>query len=335
MTNESNYVISQPENASELETLIHTALVQLKRKAPANLRKLDRALERREKRLRKRWRKPLNLLEMFVSLATEAGTQFNDEFRNDAIASGDAVLEALTRIHAKGCQIASAIFSLLRSGYADQAHAQWRSLHELSVVSSMISEYGQAIAERYIRHDVVERYKLAVLDQEFAERLGGDPLPAEEFAALKARRDELVVQFGKEFGEDYGWAAYLFDDRAPDFGRMEKKVGLDHWRPYYKMASDNVHPNAHGVYYRLGLSVYPHQVLLAGPSDMGLADPGHQTAISLCQLTINLLNIRPTASGGLRSEVMLKLEDEVGAAFLRVHRRMETLADHSDDAEKP
>ena len=41
-----------------------------------------------------------------------------------------------------------AILALLRSGFADDAHARWRSLHELAVVSGFISEYGEDVAEK-------------------------------------------------------------------------------------------------------------------------------------------------------------------------------------------
>ena len=57
---------------------------------------------------------------------------------------------------------------------------------------------------------------------------------------------------------------------------------MDHLRPYYRMASDNVHPNAHGAFYRMGMGLdgNDRRVLLAGASNMGLADPGHGTAMS-------------------------------------------------------
>ena len=99
-------------------------LATLKQDAPLMLRK-QRLLQRQfEKRLYKRWKKPLDLLILFISKATKAGADFNSEFKNEAKSSSDAVFVALILLHARACQISSAILVLLRSGYADDAHAR-------------------------------------------------------------------------------------------------------------------------------------------------------------------------------------------------------------------
>ena len=140
-----------------------------------------------EERLSKHWGKPLELLELFIILATEAGADFNSYFRNDAVKSGDAVFEALTRLHARACQVSSAILILLKSGYADDAHARWRSLHEIAVVSSFISQHGQKLAERYLLHELIQQYKLASEHQKFQNRINEDPISQEELDNLKIR----------------------------------------------------------------------------------------------------------------------------------------------------
>ena len=43
-------------------------------------------------------------------------SDFNDEFREDAARSGNAGFEGLTRLHAKACQVASVILTLLALG---------------------------------------------------------------------------------------------------------------------------------------------------------------------------------------------------------------------------
>ena len=106
-----------------------------------------------EERLRNHWQKPLELLDLLISLATEGGDEFNETFKEEAGRSNDPVFKALTLLHARACQIASAILVLLRSGYADDAHARWRTLHEISVVSIFIGERGKNVAERYLLHD--------------------------------------------------------------------------------------------------------------------------------------------------------------------------------------
>lgn len=104
---------------------------------------------------------------------------------------------------------------------------------------------------------------------------------------------------------------------------IEQHVGLEHWRPYYRMASDNVHANAHGAYFRLGLGPETNALLLVGPSSMGLVDAGHSSAISLRQITVALLATRPTLDGIVASNILSMLQDEIGQAFLEVHHELE------------
>ena len=240
-----------------------------------------------EERLEVIWRRPIDLLDLFIQLSTEAGASFNSTFREGAVSSGDTVFEALTRLHGRACQVASEILTLLRSGFADGAHARWRTLHEIAIVAYLVSDHGQDLAERYLLHETVQQYKLACQYQSHHQSLNLEPLLQEEFDELKERRDQLVERFGTPFGNEYGWAASVIHN--PNMAILEEKADLDHWRPYYRMASHNVHPNAHGAYSRLGLASHQDSVILAGPSNEGLAEPGNSASISLLQVTITLL----------------------------------------------
>ena len=272
-----------------------------------------------EQRLMSFWKEPLDLLGVFISLATEAGSDFNSEFRNESVRKGDAVFEALTRLHGKACQVSKETLVLLRSGYADGAHARWRTLHELAVVACLISKHGQELAERYLLHRRIQRYKSALQYQKHCEGLGEEPLPQEEINAFREERDWLVDRFGPLFKEDYGWAASVTHPAFPNLAVLEECVDLEHWRPYYRLASDSIHPNSHGTYFRLGLSSNDEDVILAGPTYFGLADPGHSTAISLNLLTTVLLARKPTMDYMVYSKVLLKLADEIGDTFLAAH----------------
>ena len=237
-------------------------------------------------------------------------------------------------MHARACQVASATLVLLRSGYADDAHARWRALHEIAVVVLFISEKGRTVAERYLLHDIVQRYKLALKHRRHAKAIQEEPITEKEFDELKAERDKLVARFGTPFKEEYGWAASTLGKGRPTIAHIEDSVDLEHWRPYYGMASDNVHANAHGAYYRLGSSLRPGEILLAGASNAGLADPGHSTAISLNQITTVLLATKLTLDNIVISKILLRLVDEIGEAFLQAHRELAALeaASRSPDA---
>ena len=299
-------------------------LASVKKDASSGLKELRRDREGFEKRLSRRWKYPLDLLDLSLALNIEAGTEFNRKFRNEAAGSGDAVFEALTRLHARGCQVSGEVLALLRAGFADGAEARWRSLHEMAVVASLIQEHGQELAERYLLHETIQQYKLASAHQKYYDRIGAARPSKKDFYQLKEQRDKLIARFGRGFNDDYGWASSVIGSGRPTMSAIEQHVQLDHMRPYYRMASDNVHANSHGAYFRLGLhSSQQEDVLLAGPSNLGLADPGHSTAISLLQLTTTLLATEADIDWVVTMRVLGELTDEVGEAFLKVHQELE------------
>jgi hypothetical protein len=298
-------------------------LKRLKRKAPSMLKDHKRVRKSFESRLAKLWRKSLDLLEMFFVIAFEAGEELNNEFRATTSEEPNYVLEVLTRLHARACQITSEILVLLRSGHADGAHARWRSLHEIAVIGFFIKSAGNEIAEKYLLHDAIESYKAAKLYQEHCTALGYDPLSEEEFNEIESTYQNLINRFGLSYKGDYGWAVPLIGKERPTFKDIEEKVELNHLRPFYKMASHNVHANPKGVFFKLGLYPKSQDILLAGPSNAGLADPGHGTAISLGQITITLLTIKPTIDTLVICNILTQLEQEIGEAFLATQKSLE------------
>ena len=106
------------------------------------------------------------------------------------------------------------VLALLHAGFADGAHARWRSLHEMAVVASLIQQHGQELAERYLLHENIQQYKLACEYQEFFDRLDVEPPSMENFEKLKVQRDELIARFGKVFKGDYGWASSAIGEQS-------------------------------------------------------------------------------------------------------------------------
>lgn len=64
-------------------------------------------------------------------------------------------------------------------------------------------------------------------------------------------------------------------------------------------------------------------MFLAGASDAGLADPGHQTAISLMMVTVAFLTAQPNLDGLVACHCMLKVCDDIGRELIRVHESAE------------
>ena len=260
---ESSVTDMIPGLVDDMDSLI---LARIKKDA-SGLKGHRRDREGFEKRLYRRWKYPLELLDLLdlsIALNIEAGAEFNRKFRDEAVGSGDAVFEALTRLHARGCQVSGEVLAPLHAGFADGAHARWRSLHEMAVVASLIQEHGQELAERYLLHETMQQYKLDREYHKYSDQLDHEPPSKESSDQIKVQRDKLIARFGKAFDGDYGWASSAIGSNPPTMRGIEKHVQLDHMRPYYRMTSDNVHPNSHGAYFRLGL--HPSQqgeVLLA------------------------------------------------------------------------
>jgi hypothetical protein len=269
-----------------------------------------------ESGLARRWGKALDLLETMIHIALEAGSSYNNENRLLASQNNDYVFEVLIRLQARACQVAAEVLRLLKSGYADGAMARWRCLHEIAVVAFFVTEHGNGTAERFLLYDAVDSYKAGIQYQEHCEKLGYEPFDEEEMDGLKRRRDAAVARFGNDYEKEYGWAAGALKQKHVTFRAIETAVRFDHFRPFYKLASHNVHAGSKSMFFRLGLSQSGPDLLLAGSSDSGLADPGQCTAISLSQITIALLTKEPTIDNLVMCKVLQQIRDEATDAFI-------------------
>jgi hypothetical protein len=147
--------------------------------------------------------------------------------------------------------------------------------------------------------------------------------------------EEVIHRFGPDFARgDYGWAAQHlsqhYDWTPKDFGRagptfrqLERAVEIDHLRSHYKLASHNVHANPKGVFVKLGL-LNESDVLLAGPSDIGLEEPGQCTALSLSHLCAAHFSAvaQPTIDHIVLLKIVTALVPEIAESFTDVQQQM-------------
>jgi len=267
-----------------------------------------------ERRLQRFWKVPVERLDIFIDLNSQIGAEINSLDRPLAAKESDLVFEVITRLHAKACRVASEVMALIRSGYADGAMARWRTIHEASVVANFINENGKDVANRYLLHQHVDNLKAAKRYNEFQKRLGVKRIPLRTLKRMQIHVDRLVAKFGKEFGNEYGWAAVALKNPKPRFSSIEDATRLEHWRPYYKMASHNVHAGSRGLFFQLGL--YDEStILLAGPSNSGFTDPAQNTALSLLQITSILLTRKPTIDMLAWASTLQMLAVDVANAF--------------------
>jgi hypothetical protein len=301
----------------------------LKKSAPemlADRRSIRRQFQRRH---RKKWLRPFEMMRMLLEACREAGEECNDRCRPGASAEKDVVFDALVRLHARACLVGDEVLWLMEGGYASGAHARWRTLHELVVVAFFIEQKGAEVAERYLLHVAIESFKAANQYQEHCNALGQGPFSTEEMQQLKDRRDDLCTRFGKAYGTDWGWAAAALGCEKPTFFDIERAVSFEHMRPYFKLACYSNHAGCKGLIFDLGKALVPsgEEILLAGPSDAGMFDPGVCTARSMFQITANMILHREVSLTSLVTATALgQLAGEIEDAFATAEADLEKQA---------
>lgn len=319
----------QATSAEEVERLLadfmkevaEKLLESIKASAPEALRESRQEHEGFVERNERRWQEGFDLLEILLSIATEAGSEFNERLRPKAVEENDALFDVLVKLHAKGCLIGKEIACLLRNGFADGAQARWRSLHEVTVTALFLQKNGLEAAKRYIHHERIDSYRLAYKHRAHDARLNEKGPSEVEMVALKEQFDEIVGLYEPEFKNSYGWAIPYVRGNKPNFAMLEEAVQLEHWRPYYSWASQNVHATSKTLHRSLGMSEAKEPCVLVGPSNSGMTDPAHQTSLSITQLTSGLLMTNPNTDGTVMIMMLSMLSNELGEAFLDCGRK--------------
>jgi len=271
-------------------------------------RKRQRAFERR---LQSCWGPALDLLGVEVLLAEEIGAEYNAYLRGQ-LKPVPPRFEMLSRSHARSCQVASEVATLLRHGFADGAHARWRTMHEIAVEMAIIRDGDDDLATRYLAHDVVQKLRAARTYQAHCMELAYQPLSDDEVNHLTEEYGRCIQLYGAEFANDNGWASAMLAKPAPRFADLEARANIQHMRPFYRLACLNVHAGPRGISYRLGLDDSQQgTLLLAGPSASGLAEPIQNAAYSLVLATNSLLTFDVNFDYLVAAKVMIALGDEV------------------------
>ena len=277
-----------------------------------------------QRRLQSRWEKPLALLATQISLAQEFGEERNTWLRSQSSPEDHATVEALTRLHARACQVACEVEQLLLGGFADGALSRWRTLQEVVVVAFFIQEKGNELAERYLDHLHVDSLRLAQQFNKAHVKLGHAEIDAREMQVLEDMASGLKAKYGKEFLSSYGWASGFVNgkQKEPSFWDIEEAVQFERLRPYYKLASATVHAGPKGAFWRLGMLPADGDGLLAGASNAGLDEAGRLTALSLGWACVPLIQLHPVLDANVWANVIVKLSHEVEDAFIAAGRKL-------------
>jgi hypothetical protein len=274
-----------------------------------------------EERLYYRWSMPFSLFEYFIIRSQDINEEFITKFGQLATEEKDLVFSILLRLHAKACIVAKEVLTLMRSGYPDGASARCRTLNELAVISFFIAKHGNDVAERYMRHRVIEDFKDATELQKYYEKIGETPFSDDEMEKLHKKRENLIELYKKPFKERYGWAADALNNPNPNFTDIMRNVEFSHLLPSYRMASYAIHANSKCLMFKLASP--EEDLILTGESNIGMADPGQRAAISLLQINVALLNSKISIENLAKIRSMMLLVNEINKAFIDVHNSID------------
>ena len=272
-------------------------------------------------RLEQRWGEALDLLRLLLSVAKDTVVQSAERNRRSKAKRNRHLWFALLELQARACQVTSEIIVLIENGYADGAIARWRTLHEVGVVASVLAEYGDEAAERYLAHEIVD-VKHSIDEEERRNTLlKRRPIAKRHLRNILDAYNAALKKYGKDFDERFGWASKYLNKRRPTFVDLERIADQAILRSDYKLASHNVHATSASITCKLGVPE-GSQIMLAGASNFGLAEPGGRAATTLATImTLHHASV-PKVEDVIVMQVMADLAQRTTAAFGRADRQL-------------
>lgn len=187
---------------------------------------------------------------------------------------------AMLHIHGRALQEFLEIITLMKNGFADGAYARWRSMYELSIIASFITEHGENTAKKFYESSETEdRYEWA-----------------RESGVFPTKKYRIT------------------------FNDIQKKCDLntDVWRNQYDLANKAVHASPQGTFGRLG-TMGTHSVIPVGRSDYGITTPGEHSAISLIQISAMFFTLFPESDTIVQMKNMDKWLGVIRENYFKTH----------------
>ena len=180
------------------------------------------------------------------------------------------------------CQQYLEISALIKNGFSDGAFARWRSMHELSVISSFILKYGEEVAEKFIEAQSTEdRYDWAMVSGAFRE-----------------------------------------NKRHVTFGDILKLTDMndDVWKENYTVANQTVHASPQGTFGRLGAPEGDSKSSYR--SGYGIAAPAIQCANTLALVSSMLFSVFQDEKTIRKMTLAANWLEELTDVYLRTHEKL-------------
>ena len=319
----TNFALNEEIRALTKSKLANILLERLKSRVLDNLEASKEIEKEFEAAVLRTWKKPLDLMDLLLNICLEVANDFTSEHRSETAQKHSYIQMALARQQAKACLVFNEIIHLLKSGFPSGAHSHWRTLHEITCVSYFIYKHGEDMAKRLLDYEAVESCFQSEAIYKHQQKMDCSYLSENDFKAVKKKVDKMRKTYGADFvrkaNYPYGWVPRTVL-KTRSLREIEKSVKLDLLRPYYDLASYNVHGGPKGLTFKLGtISEETKNVVVpVGPSNYGLADPGKSAAISLGQITACLLRVKSTEKRLVIVEALRNLVDEICDAFCKI-----------------
>jgi len=187
----------------------------------------------------------------------------------------------LRHIHGRALQVFLEIITLMKNGFADGAYARWRSMYELSIIGSFISEYGEETAKKfYEAFDSDDRYEWARASNLFSNK-----------------------------------------KKHITFNDIQKKCDISSniWKKQYDLANKTVHASPQGTFGRLANMIGSHPVIPVGRSDYGITTPGEHSAISLVQISTLFFALFPESDIIIQTQSINRWLDVIRETYFKTH----------------
>lgn len=295
------------------------------RKMLKERRRIDNGFERRNY---SRWKNSIDHFEMLIVVASELGEANARELHQWSKDEESHVFSAITQLHAKAILVSNEVLCLLLGGFPDGALARWRTLHELNVIAAYIEKHGDIIAKNYLASFYFNARRAANQLNEYSDRANLERFTQEELRDFDQVCDEVSKEIGRNIKSEFDWANLEKSKRKLTLFDLEKDVGMDHWRPRYRWASQHNHGGHRPYDKMLGLKESEQEVALIGKSNSGFVDPLQMASMSLAHITSTHLLIKPNLDRVVMSEIIVQLGNELGT--IAINEETATLENHQN-----
>lgn len=194
-------------------------------------------------------------------------------------------------------------------------------MYELSAIFVLITNHSDDVASRFLNHQSIKKYRQATQFKNYYKKLGYS-FSNSNYKKLEAEYNRLLTLYGKEFKEDYGWIpkSILTDQ---NFKGLTRILSLDHYLPFYDESNNQLHGGSKG-FYRMGLThKQQNKLLLAGPTDFGLADPLQNTVYCLKLINATYLNSKDNIEDMIKLGVLHEFTKDIGDTAVKIQNDLE------------